>query len=169
MTPKDHHYICTTLFANGKFEEGALQALDWSNGARVSEGKTLEWRDIAVFRISTRTTHKSCLSVNWYRSKTKVMTDTYMFLHAEHWSCCCLHSLARLAVLLQEPNALVFPNLARSRLVTTMNSHFKEIYTKWQRVDAIHAARRKVEMAEGIFPEDEAFALSEGLTTHGNR
>ena len=45
----DNHYICQQLFQNGNLEESALQALDWANGGRISEGPGLAWADLKLF------------------------------------------------------------------------------------------------------------------------
>ena len=44
-TPEDNHYICHYLFKENKHEECLLQALDFHNGGRISEGRALLWND----------------------------------------------------------------------------------------------------------------------------
>lgn len=122
-----------------------------------------------TLQASTKTGHKSCVSIKWYRSKTYVLTDTFMFIHATHWAPCCLHSLARLAALNAEPSDLLFPKLSRGRIVTVMNLLLKEIYETWQASEAVEVERRLLEEEEGIYADEEPFVLSAGLTTHGNR
>ena len=52
----DNLHLCKFMFEADRHEECALQALDWSNCGRISEGPTLHWCDVKVHQeiLSTK-------------------------------------------------------------------------------------------------------------------
>ena len=134
---KDNHHICRELFRSGNYEENALQALDWANGGRISEGCGLIWDDLILHELISQHEQISCLRVKWFRGKTSLLTATYNFIHAKHWEECVFHALARLVVLTHNPSELIFPTLQSSTVKTKMNGLFKTIYERWNLVYAL--------------------------------
>ena len=59
----DNHYICWKLFERHLHEESALQAFDWANGGRISEGPGLEWRDFELHELICQNSQVSCMRV----------------------------------------------------------------------------------------------------------
>lgn len=169
VSPADNHYLCSELFKCGNFEENALQALDWANGGRISEGCGLLWEDLILHEQISQNEQISCLRVKWFRGKTSLLTATYNFIHATHWEECVFHALARLVVLSHNPSELIFPNLAATTVKTKMNNHFKGIYERWSRVYAREQQQREVDEEAGIIIEEYPYIMTEGLTTHGSR
>lgn len=136
ISAADNHYICQRLFHTNHFEESALQALDWANGGRISEGPGLSWVDFELYENICMHRQVSCMRVRWFRGKTSVLTATFNFLHAKSWEECVFHALARYIVLKRNPSELVFPTLAATNVKTRMNNLLKDIYTKWKCQDA---------------------------------
>ena len=166
---RTNKYICDELFKNNRFEEGAIQALEWSNGGRIMEAPGLEWRDLSIYRVSTHESHICCVNVQWFRGKTATLTSTYMFLHANNWQACCLHSLARLIVLRRNPSESVFPTFGQGNLVNRMNTIFKEAYRDWKIREEQSQLQRQFQEDMGIYPTEEPYQMLEGLSSHGNR
>jgi hypothetical protein len=176
--PVDHHIpmcegsnvvICARLFSMGKYEEGLLQVLDWANGGRINEGVDLLWSDLKLREETTAKFDRCCVSVDWYRSKTAVLTSTFLFVHKDRWEACCMHSLARAVVLSPRACDRIFPSLQSTSVVSRMNQLFKTIYLEWKAQDDVARVRRELDMARGIFPLEPAFTMPANLTTHGNR
>lgn len=165
----DNHYICKELFRRGMFEESTLQALDWANGGRISEGCGLLWRDLELFEKVSLQTNISCVRVHWYRGKTSLLTATYNFIHATAWEECVYHSLARLIVLARNPNSLIFPVLAGTIVKTRMNSLLKDIYEKWRLRYTQEQQQRNIDEEAGLYVDEFPFVMTEGITTHGSR
>lgn len=169
VTAADNHYICRELFRNGNYEENALQALDWANGGRISEGCGLIWSDFELFEQISQREQISCMRVKWFRGKTSLLTATYNFLHASSWEECVFHALARLVVLSHSPSDLIFPTLSATTVKTKMNGHLKTIYEKWRRVNEREQQQREIDEEAGIIVEEYPYIMTEGLTTHGSR
>jgi hypothetical protein len=165
----DNHYICKKLFEKNLFEEGALQALDWSNGGRISEGPGLEWRDFELFESIVLHSQVSCMRVYWFRGKTRSLTATYNFVHAVSWEACVFHALARYIILKRNTSELVFPALAATNVKTRMNGLLKDIYQAWKIQDERDQVQREVDEEAGMIVDDCPFVMTEGITTHGSR
>lgn len=169
VSAADNHYICRALFRSGHFEENALQALDWANGGRISEGCGLIWEDLLLHEQLAQTEQVSCLRVKWFRGKTSLLTATYNFIHAIHWEECVFHALGRLIVLTHCPSELIFPTLAATTVKTKMNTLLKSIYEKWSREFELEKLQRAINEDAGIYLEQLPYIMTEGLTTHGSR
>lgn len=165
----DNHYICEQLFIKNCLEESALQALDWANGGRISEGPGLAWGDLELFESICLHHQVCCMRVHWFRGKTRSLTATFNFLHATSWEECVFHALARYVVLTRSPCELVFPALAATNVKTRMNNLLKDIYMKWKVQDTRDQVQRDIDEEAGIIPATTPYVMTEGITTHGSR
>lgn len=169
VSAADNHYICRELFRGGKYEENTLQAMDWANGGRISEGCKLLWADLELHQKLSAREQICCMKVKWFRCKTSLLTDTYNFVHATAWEECVFHSLARLVVLTRNPNSLIFPALAATTVKTKMNGHLKAIYERWRTKYEHDQVQRDIDDEAGIIVDEYPYVMTEGLTTHGSR
>lgn len=163
VSAADDHYICREMFRNGNYEENALQALDWANGGRISEGCGLIWQDLELFEQISQREQISCIRVRWFRGKTSLLTATYNFIHATAWEECVFHALARFVVLSRNPNDLIFPTLSK------MNAHLRSIYMHWSVQFTREQLQRDIDEEAGVIVDEYPYVMTEGLTTHGSR
>lgn len=166
---RSNEHLCRMFFERGLYEEGALQATDWSCGGRITEGTGLDWADLRLEQRLEQAELRCCIGVHWFRGKTATLTATYMFPHARCWTACCIHSLARLAVLRPSTSELIYPKLAAGKVVTTMNDAMKDIYHTWKQQYDAGAMQRQIALDLGIFPVTAPLVMPAGMTTHGNR
>lgn len=168
MTYADLHYICQTFFSNDMHEECCLQALDWANCGRISEGQDIRWSDIKVVQDNSTAMPKCCLQMHWFHDKTSTLSAPHSFV-GMHWQSCVFHNLARLIALLHRPDLQVLPSLKTWNVVSHMNGKYKELYKAWEAEYHTEEPRRAAEEEAGVFSAEPLYVMSKNLTTHGTR
>lgn len=75
FTPEDNHYMCQFLFKNDNHEACLLQAIDFHNGGRITEGRALQWDDLCAKIHADRGILINCLLLRWFHDKTAALSE----------------------------------------------------------------------------------------------